>query len=167
MGTTGASQNSFTVDAETQLKDAGAVTSSGAAQVGGSARVLDFGNVDSNGVVNVAYTPGSVLIDVSAMTVGTGDETYQLMVELSDDASGNGVGFDAGDNVKARVMIPMGDLTTLLAGVDLDDDEALGRVVLGCDNEHKGVVYQFMRVVHVIAGTTPSVDYTAYWVRNR
>ena len=157
------SQHSFTLDAETQLKDAGLVAADEAAQVGGSDRVLDFGNVTSGPVVEqVAYTEGDLVIDVTALEVATGDEAYSLVYQLSDDASGNGVGFDGGDTVVNMAVVPMG-LIGGLADSTADDDEDLGRVVLRVNNLHKGTLFRFARMFTVVVGTIATgINYTAF-----
>lgn len=164
-GQTGRSQNSFTPDALTTLKDAGAVTSTAAAQVGGSDRVLDFGNTTSGPAVEqVAYTKGDLVIDVSAFDFGNSDETALIVFQLSDDASGNGAGFDGGDTVVNKAAVPMG-LAGGLAGSTADNESATGRVTIKVDNEHKGTLFRFARLFTIVGGTTPSINYTAEFSR--
>jgi len=55
------------------LKDAGAVTATGAAQVGGSARVIDVG------LASVGNA--KAVIDTSAIDTVTGDETYRVAIQ--------------------------------------------------------------------------------------
>ncbi len=157
------SQHSFTLDAATQLKDAGLVATSAAAQVGGSDRVLDFGNVTSGPAVEqVAYTEGDLVIDVSAVEFDTGDEVFSIVYQLSDDASANGVGFDGGDVVVNMAVVPMGDVGGL-AGSTADDESGAGRVVVRVNNRHKGTLFRFARVFTVVAGTIATgINYTAF-----
>lgn len=163
---TGASTYSFTVDALTQLKDAGAVTSSAAAQVGGSDRVLDFGGETSGPVVEqVAFTPGHILVDVAAVDFGTTDETYLVIYQLSDNASGADVGFQGGDNIVNKAVILALGAAGGLAGSGADDQSGVGRNVVGVDNEFQGETFRFGRLFHVLAGTTPSINYTAFLSR--
>ena len=158
---TGLSQHSFTLDVQTQLKDAGAVTTTAAAQVGGSDRVLDFGNTTSGPAVEqVAYTKAWLVIDVATLDRGTGDEAYEIAFQLSDDASGNGAGFDAGDTVVTKVVVPLGE--EVGPDADPDADATSGRVALLVDNERLGTVFRFARVAHILAGTTPSINYQAF-----
>lgn len=62
-------------DSLTQLKDAGLVAASAAAQVGGSAKILDI----SASLPSTAVAPemrGTLVIDVTALEVATGDEVH-------------------------------------------------------------------------------------------
>lgn len=152
----GASQNSFTLDADTILKDAGAVTTTGVGQVSAANRQLDFGNVSPNAVEQVAYVRGQVVIDVAALDFGTGDEAYDIVLQLSDD-----VAFASG-NVATKPLVHLG--TAL--GPDGDTQSGLGRIVVGVDNEFLGTLFRHARIAHVIAGTTPSIDYQAALVRS-
>lgn len=168
MGITGASQHSYTVDADTQLKDAGLVAASAAGTVAAAARVLDFGRVDVNGVENIAFSRGDVILDVSAMEFDTGDETYYLVYELSDDASGGGAGFAAGDNVVARAMVLLGDTATVLAGLNMDDMGGTGRMILAVDNEVQGTVYRFARIACYVGGTiVTGINYQAWYAEKK
>src|ERR1043166_9343678 len=63
-----------TFDAATELKDAGAVTSAGAAQVGGVKRVVNLGP---------AFAQISWVVDVDTMDITTGDEGYTLTLQGS------------------------------------------------------------------------------------
>lgn len=156
------SSKSFTLDALTQLKDAGAVTATAAAQVGGSDRVLDFGNVtDGPSVELIAYTEGYLVADVATLDRGTGDEAYDLVWQVSDDTSGNGVGFDAGDRVFSLAALHLGE--ELGPDADPDADGASGRVYMKVSNERLGEVFRFARLAHVLAGTTPSINYEAFF----
>lgn len=160
---TGPSAFSFTPDAATQLKDAGAITSSAAAQVGGSDQVLDFGNITSGPAVEqAAYTRAELVIDVSAFDFTTGDEVASIILQLSDNASGAGTGFDASDTIVTKAVVSMGADGGQAAAAGADDESATGRVRLGVDNEHKGTVFRFARLFTVVGGTTPSINYQAW-----
>lgn len=168
MGITGRAQNSYTMDALTQLKDAGAITASAACLVGGVARVLDFGFTTPQGVIQVAYVPGDIVIDVSAIEVASTDEVYMIAYELSDDTSGNAVGFDAGDVVVCRGVVMLGCITTAayLAGLNMDTMSGTGRIVLGVDNEVQGTLYRYARLATYIAGTIATgINYAAFLSR--
>ena len=152
----------YTLDALTQLKDAGAVTATAAAQVDSAARVLDFGNLTVGPVVEqIAYTRAWLVIDVATIERDTADEVYDLVLQLSDDTSGNGVGFDAGDVVVPKVVIHLGE--ELGPDADADADGASGRIAVMVDNERLGVVYRFARMAHVISGTiVTGINYQAF-----
>lgn len=63
-----------TFDAATELKDGGAVTTAGAATVGGTPRVVNVGN---------ALLQAVVVVDVVALDLASGDETYTVLLQGS------------------------------------------------------------------------------------
>ncbi|MFG1247270.1 hypothetical protein [Xanthobacter flavus] len=124
-------QRGYPFDIATQLKDPGAVTSTAAAQVGGSNKILDL---------RAARFEGTLVIDVSAIDFASTDETYQIEVGFSNDAafgSGNIVG----------LLIPV---------------TGTGRIEQPFFNEKLGTVYRYMRLRHILGGTTPSINYQAH-----
>lgn len=150
-----ASQNSYTLDVGTLLRDRadGAETASGAETL-----VLDFGNTSSGPAVEqVAYTKGTLVVDVDAMEGDTGDEEYQIVVQLSDNATW------ASGNVVTRGIVHLGNAI----GNDADDQYGLGRLTLGIDNEHNGTLFRYMRLSNVIAGTiVTGITYNAAFVQD-
>lgn len=134
-------RNSQTYDNLMLLKDAGAVTATAAAQVGGVARVLDLGaNTAGANLAGGARMQAKVVIDVSALDVADANETYRVALEGC-----NAIGFGSGVVELASV---------LLTGA--------GRDTMPFDNQIGDTVYQFVRIKHTIGGTTPSVNYTAF-----
>jgi len=159
MGITGASQNSFTLDADTLLQDADAAkTATGVGEIGGVARQLDFGNTSPNSVEQVAYVRGQVVIDVSAIDFTTTDEAYDIVLQLADDDSD----FTAATTVVSK---PLAHLGTAL-GTNGTAMSGTGRLVVGVDNEFQGTLFRHARLVFVIAGTTPSITFSAAFVRS-
>jgi hypothetical protein len=148
----GASHNSYTLDVDTLLRDSDDAleTASGAEPL-----QLDFGNTSSGPAVEqVAYVKGTLVVDVLAMESDTADEEYQIVVQLSDD-----VAFGSG-NVVTRAVIHLGNAH---AAADSDDQFGLGRVTLGIDNEHNGILFRHMRLANVIAGTiVTGISYGAF-----
>ena len=67
-----------TFDLDLRLKDAGLIAADAAALVGGSAQVLDLG---------AQRFDGRVVVDASAIEVGTGDERYDVHWQLSNSAT--------------------------------------------------------------------------------
>ena len=142
-------QRSYIVDAAAQLEDgAAAITVTGA----GSA-VLDLGGP---GVGKLPRTSGTVIFDVSAIVNSDGTEFYDLIVQLADDSA-----FTTG--VVDRAAVLMGDRTATGA----PDEYGTGRLAVGIDNEHKGVVKRFMRLFVVVGGTAPSVMLTSWFAENQ
>ncbi len=151
-GQTGLRQNSYSYDLSTLLEDgAAAITAAGA-----GSDELDFGGTSPGpGVAQVAYTKGHVVVDISAFDFTTGDEEAEILVQL-----GTVSGFGSGVIVN-RAVLAMGAAGGM-ASSGADDDSALGRLVIGVDNEFKGTVYRYMRVFVTVAGTTPSITFTAF-----
>jgi hypothetical protein len=124
----------FNFDIDLLLKDAGAITSSAAAQVGGSARQIDVGGASKS------LFEAELIIDVSAIDFTSANETYQIEVEVSDTS-----GFGSG--VVDIVWIPV---------------YAVGRIRVGVSNLKSGTAYRYMRLTTTVGGTTPSINYTAF-----
>lgn len=130
-----------------QLKDAGAVTANGTGQVGGAARIIDLGS---------SLVAGDWVVDVGTIDTTTGDELYQLLLEGSDSSD-----FSTGTPaITPLAVIHMGGGTTIPgAGVTAT---AAGRFVQPFRNEQNGKVFRYVRVEHLISGTTPSINYVSY-----
>lgn len=142
----------FTFDASLQFSDGGAKTATGIAQVASANVILDLGS---------GVTRGTAVFDVSALDVVTGDESYKLVLEFSNSAT-----FASG--IKEGPAITIGGDAAVLG----DANDAVGRYTLPFNNEFPAltggisapntVVYRYMRVRHVIAGTTPSITYIGF-----
>lgn len=131
-----------TVDTLLYLKDSGAVTSSAAAQVSSADKILDVGT---------GHVHGDVVIDVTAIDVVSGDEVYQIELQLSSSAT-----FASGIVVKN--ILRVGDSSVAFNSAD----SGTGRYTMEFDNEYAGTLYRYARLYHRIAGTTPSITYAAY-----
>jgi len=137
------SQRQYTYDNNLALKDAGLVAASAAAQVAGAAKVVDLG---------AGRVEGAVVIDVSAIETATGDEKYELELQLSNDAA-----FAAG-NVVAEV-VKLGDSSTTGSSAD----SGTGRREMPFTNEVAGTIYRYARMYTRIAGTIATgINYTAF-----
>lgn len=141
-------QKDFTFDYDLQLKDAGLVAADAAATVGGSAKILDLGE---------ARFDGRVIIDVSAIEVATGDESYRIKAQFSDSAT-----FASG--VIGGPQWHLGDSSVLIGE---SADSATGRYELPFTNEINGTTYRYMRLYTDVAGTIATgINYTAFVVQN-
>lgn len=134
--------NSYMIDILLEMKDAGAITADAAAQVGGSNKIIDLGE---------GFVEGNLLIDVSAIDFTTGDETYDLIFQLSSKS-------DFATVIANKIKIQYGDAR---GGSNDLDQNFVGREVVPFNNEHQGVIYQFARMFTDVGGTTPSINYTA------
>jgi hypothetical protein len=126
--------NSYTFDAATLLKDAGAVTSSAAGTVGGAAAVWNAGSAFVEGVLNVDIT--------EAPDIDANNEAYTIVVQ--------GATAAAFTTPVQLAALSLGAAETVLgAGIDT----AVGRYQVRFQNEQNGVIYPYIRVYTVVAGT--------------
>lgn len=125
-------QNSYTYDNLLLLKDAGAVTATGAGTVGGQARVLDLGPANLG--------DARAIVDVSVMDTADSNETYRVSIQGSNDIT-----FATGVAELGSVLI-----------------SGTGRSEIPFSNVQAGVTYRYAREYHTLAGTTPSINYTAF-----
>lgn len=136
-------QKTYTFDKNLQMKDSTAVTATGNAQVSAADKILNLGTGRVDAVV---------VLDVSAIDTVTGDEKYEIEAQFSNSPS-----FASG--VVTGNTYKLGG-TTAVPGNSAAN--GTGRYELAICNEIANVLYQYCRLVHRIAGTTPSITYTAY-----
>lgn len=143
--------NIYIFDKLTELKDdAGAITASAAAQVATVNQILDMGERTYPDGELASYFEADIVLDISAIDFGTGDETYQILVQGSNSST-----FASGVvNMAATVF---GDAVN-----GANDDVVVGRRVLHVNNEVADVRFRFLRLFSVLGGTSPSITYAAY-----
>src|SRR5262249_15479509 len=95
-----------------------------------------------------------LVIDVTAIDISSGNETYQLQLLLSNDPA-----FGAG-NVEFGADYSLGkgtsrDGTNML-------DSVVGRYELPFSTEQANVKYQYVKLRVVTGGTTPSISFQAF-----
>jgi hypothetical protein len=136
-----------TMDASLQLKDAGVLTASGAGQVGGVNRVVNLGT----GVVS-----GAFVVDISALDVTSADETYDIRLQVSSDAT-----FATDVTIAARVV---GGASAATAGQDV---QGVGRRTVPFNNiGEDGAPKPYARAYLAAGGTTPSINFAAMITQN-
>lgn len=141
-----ANNNSYTVDAATQLKDAGLVAASAAAQVGGADKIVDLG---------AAYVEGVILLDVSAVEVASNDESYVVLLQGS-----NAAALTTPVNLAALVLGSAGGQDTEYGG---GIATSAGRYYLRFQNEQNGTIYRYVRLYTTVAGTVATgINFTAW-----
>ena len=150
-------------DAATELKDAGLIAASAAAQVGGSDQILDLAADDG---VDPAGNPpggsvgsrinGTVVIDIAEIEIATGDEIYDIVAQVSDSATfASGIVNVGGLNI--------GDSSVSDGGAA---DGVVGHYEFGITNEQNGRAYRYLRLFTVVAGTIATgIDYTAHFAK--
>lgn len=126
----------FTYDDALELKASAAVTSSAAGSI-----IVDLGD---------GLTDAYMVIDVSAVVVNDNDEIYDIVLEGSNVAA-----MDSGSVSLARIQ--MGNATA-----PADADTGTGRFVVPFRNEQNGTLYRYVRIYTAVAGTTPSITYSAF-----
>lgn len=136
-------------DAAMRFKDAGLVGASAAAQVGGSAKIVDLGT---------GLFKGCMILDVSAIEIASTDESYTIVVQLSNDAD-----FGTAGNIVEACEIHLGAKAT--KKTDSDRDDTTGRYKLYFDNENDAALFRYARVYTVVAGAIATgINYTAHAV---
>ena len=132
-----------TFDYSLYLDDGGAITASAAGEIGGTDKILDLG---------AGLVEGSVIVDVTALDVDTGNELVTLGVQISSSAT------FASDYYQVA-SLQIGD-AAVLAG---DTDMTTGRYVIPFNNLIKdGTTKRYMRMYWTIAGTVAGFSATAY-----
>lgn len=126
-----------------ELKDAGAITSSAAAQVGGSNKIIDMGAARFDAVVK---------INVSAIDTTTGDEAYNILVQGSNSST-----FASG--VENLAALDLGGTSGRRGG---GQTSVAGVYEIPVTNEQADTVYRYVRLYTFCGGTTPSINYTAF-----
>jgi hypothetical protein len=134
----------YIFDAATEMKDAGLVASSAAAQVDAADKILDFGGA--------VMTEGDLVIDITAIEVASGDEKYEIEWQLSSSAT-------FASAVNTASVIKVGDSSVTGSSADT----GVGRYVRGVSNEFGGTVFRYARLYTRIAGTIATgINYTAF-----
>lgn len=137
--------DSIPIDTALQLADAQTITTSAAATVAASAKVLDLG------ASNVDFV---VQIDVGAVNVATGDRSCILIQGC------NTADFTTGSPVIQNLAeIAFGDVASIGASADNAGDE---RFLLFGRTWRKGTVYRYVRLYVLAAGSPSMAIVTAY-----
>jgi hypothetical protein len=126
------------------MKDAGLVAASANAQVAAVDKILDLG---------LGRVDFRVVVDVTACEVDTGNEKYQVMLELSNSSS-----FASGIFV-AGVLV-FGHSSTTLESASTATPR---RQELAACNEINGVLYRYARLYTQVVGTIATgINYAAF-----
>lgn len=138
------SRETKTFDASLEMKDAGLVAASAAAQVDSSNKILDAG---------VGRFKGELVIDVTAIEVASGDEGYSIEVQGSNSSS-----FASGNVALAELQLGDTSVTNESA------DSSTGRYILPFTNVGvDGTRYRYIRVYTRVVGTIATgINYSAF-----
>lgn len=131
-----------------------AYTASGFAQANGANGILDLGGNQGSSPVELARMDACMVCDVTALDITSGNETYKLIVLVSNDPT-----FAAGNCFMAgEIEIGKG---VSLDGLDMADS-VIGRYEIMFSNNLAGSIYEFAALYLVIGGTTPSLTLSAF-----
>lgn len=137
----------YAYDVDLEMKDAGLVAASAAAQVDSAAKILTVGD---------AVFKGVCVIDVSAIEIASNDELYTILVQGSTSAT-------FASDVQNLAGLPLGATEVNGGAVD----STTGRYELPFINEQDGVTYPYLRVYTLIDGTIATgINYTAFFARD-
>lgn len=142
-----ATQNhSYRFDANLEMKDAGLVASSAAAQVDSADKILDLGAS--------SYVEGVVVIDVTAIEVASNDELYDIEFQVSDSAT-------FASNIWSVAVLQLGAAEV----TSCDADNSTGRYFLRVANEFDGTLYRYARLYTKVGGSIAGgggINYSAF-----
>ena len=133
------SRPDYTFDKLLEMKDAGLVAASGAFQVAAANRILAIGT---------GYFRGDCVIDVNAIEIDTGNESYTFVIQGSTSPT-----FASGIANLAELSVGDGSTIGTAQGNGVDTNDATGRFVLPFTNERNGTYYPYIRGWVVVAGT--------------
>lgn len=134
----------FNFDAELELKDAGLVAASAAAQADDAAKIIDLG---------VGRFEGIVVFDLTAVEIASNDELYTALVQGSSSAT-------FASDVQNLAQLDFGATEVRLGSAI---DSLIGRYELAFTNEQKDLQYRYLRLWTVVAGSIATgINYTAF-----
>ena len=137
-------RRSYTFDADLQLKDAGLVAASAAAQVDSADQILDVGTSVFDGVA---------VIDVTAIEIASNDEHYRIAIQGSNSAT-----FASG--IETLAELDMGATEVRDGGAQ---DSTVGRYELRFRNWQNDATYRYVRAYTFVGGTVATgVNYSAF-----
>jgi hypothetical protein len=140
-------RRSYSYDNSLLLKDAGLVASSAAAQVSSAAAVVDLGAQPCQGVV---------VIDATAIEIGSNDECFTIVLQGSNSST------FAGTAAKTLAAMQLGSAGGKAMGESADPVGG-GRYELPFINVQNDVVYEYVRLYTLVAGTIATgINYTGF-----
>jgi len=140
----------YSFDVNLLLADgAAAQTATGYAQVGGANGILDLGGNQGVTPLQQARIDACCIVDVTAIDISSGNETYKLMILVSNDPA-----FGAG-NVEQAGGITLGKGASR-DGINMKDS-VIGRYEIPFATQIAGTIYEYAALYVVCGGTTPSI----------
>jgi hypothetical protein len=137
-------QRVYNFDALLEMKDAGLVAASAAAQVDSAAKIVDLG---------VGRFEGLLVVDVSAIEIASNDELYRIVVQGSSSAT-------FASDIQNLASLDLG-ATEVRDGSGIDS--VAGRYEIPFQNEQNDIRYRYLRVYTFVDGTIATgINYTAF-----
>jgi len=133
----------YNFDADLELKDSYAVTSSAAAQVDSANKIVDVG---------AARCDGNVVVDVTAIDIASNDEEYDIILQGSNSAT-----FASG--IENLAQLNLGATEVRQGGAQ---DSTIGRYEMPFTNEQNDTVYRYLRIYTVVGAASSSITYSAW-----
>lgn len=145
----------YNIDANLIFADgAAAQTASGPSTVGGAPQILDLGGNQGTSPLQQARMEAVAIIDVTAIDIASGNETYKFLVNVSNDPSfGSGNVFNAGSiqlNAAGSDDVPN------------SGNSVTGRYEVMFTNNIAGSIFEYCQIFLVVGGTTPSITYDGF-----
>lgn len=145
----------YNFDVNLLLSDnASAYTATGYSQVGGAQAILDLGGNQGSTPIQQARASVVAVVDVTAIKISAGNESYKLMVLASNDPA-----FGPGNvDQIGEIMVGKGASRD---GVNMKDS-VTGRYEIMCATQIAGTIYEYVALYLVAAGTLPSISLSAF-----
>ena len=144
----------FTADVNSQLKDAGLVASSAAAQVSSVNKIYDLSPSGAS-----TFSPFDIWINVSAIEIASNDEIYTIHAQVSSSATFASAIYNA-------CQLELGALEVKTGGADADS--TTGMYLLRGHNDVDGTAYRYLRLYTTVAGTIATgINYEAWMSLHR
>lgn len=144
----------YSFDANLLLSDnAAPYTVDGYSQVGGADAILDMGGNQNVTPAQQARIDAVLVIDVTAIDIASGDETYRLKVLGCNDPA-------FGANVVQLGELCLGKGASLVPATQ--KDSVVGRYELLFSTEQANVKYEWVKFFIDVGGTTPSISLQAF-----
>lgn len=142
-----AARKYYTFDRNMAFAEDLTLTATGVVQFAAANVQLDLGD---------GYYEGDLVVDVSAIDTASNDEAYTLHLE------GGAVSGLASGAVDILAMKRLEDPAAVGGLGRQNVEHGVGRYVIPFNNMVAGVMYRYLQLSATIAGTTPSITFSAF-----
>lgn len=130
-----------------------ALTATGFTQAYGANGILDLGGNQGTTPKQQARIDACAVIDVSAVKISAGNETYWIQIIGSNDP-----GLATGNVMLAAVQVGKG---ASLSGLNMADS-VVGRIELPFCTQVAGALFEYVGVYVTMGGTSPSITFDGF-----